>query len=350
MNSFCISTYLLLFIGSQHTEMTRSAILNVLLEPLLKAYKLTNQFGKEFAFDEAFASRLITGQLNVPSKISLAATRYLQAPPKGQNAYRLFTKIHPFVNPESTASLIQKAINVSEFISVNEKKKLASLFPNDLPAFFERALFLSLLFDNRRPDQRTKRPRGRPAKVDVHPDYETLSGDERKARARLFLLRLNRKKESITSDDFQEFLAILRFEAYPFGPKSRERILKSILSSLPKKAAIEPLLAFELRFKKEIASFPLEGQEKASLFLPLIEPLGAELKFEELKKAREEAIAHGQEKQFLELARKTAGAFYWRKSSPTFRSLLERASFLDDSRLDEGTRKALGEAFAPLKG
>ena len=147
MNSFCISTYLLLFIGSQHTEMTRSAILNVLLEPLLKAYKLTNQFGKEFAFDEAFASRLITGQLNVPSKISLAATRYLQASPKGQNAYRLFMKIHPFVNPEPTASLLLKAINGCEFISVNEKKKLASLFPNDLPAFFERAFFLSLLFE-----------------------------------------------------------------------------------------------------------------------------------------------------------------------------------------------------------
>ena len=305
MSSFCISTYLLLFIGSQHTEMTRSAILNALLEPLLKTYKLTNQFGKEFAFDEAFASRLITGQLNVPSKISLAATRYLQASPKRENAYRLFMKIHPFVNPEPTASLLLKAINGSEFISVNEKKKLASLFPN---------------------------------------------GDERRARARLFLLRLNRKKESITSDDFQEFLAILRFEAYPFGPKSRERALKSILSSLPKKAAIEPLLAFELRFKKELASCPLEGQEKASLFLPLIEPLGAELKFEELKKAREEAITHGQEKQFLELVRKTAAAFYWRKSSPTFRSLLASSFYLDDPRLDEGTRKALGEAFAPLKG
>lgn len=347
---FCISTYLLLFIGNRHTEMTRSAILNSLLEPLLKTYKLTNQFGKEFAFDEAFTSRLITGQINMPSKISLAAARSLEASPKSQNAYRLFLKIHPFASPEPTASLILKGIIGSEFISVNEKTKLSALSQDNLPAFFERSFLLSLLSDNRRPDQRTKRPRGRPAKVDNHPDYEALSEDERKARARLFLLRLNRKKESITSDDFQEFLSILHFEAYPFGPKSRARTLKSILSSLPKKAAIEPLLAFELRFKKEIAAFPLPAQEKASLFLPLIEPLGAELKIEELKKAREEAILHGQAKPFFELVKKTASAFYWRKSSPTFRSLLERASFLDDSRLDEGIRKALGEAFAPLKG
>ncbi len=329
--------------------MTRSDILNALLKPLIQASGIVNQFGREFSFDEAFLSRLLSGKSNVPTKISRAAARELSRPKKGKNAYRLYSSLHPFADLEEPSSRLLKAIVESPSLSVNEKERMKQMFKENRPSFFERAFLLSLLSDNRLPGTGV-RSRGRPAKAESHPDYRLLSPEERKTRARLFLARLNRRKRPLEESDLKEFFAILRFEAFPFGPQSRKKTLRSLLMALPKTVAIEPLLAFEMRLKKELLSFTPETREKASLFLSLIEPLGAELKFQELKDKREKAALYGESGPLLDEVRKTVSAFYWRKSSPTFLALLASNSYLDDPRLLEGIRKALGEAFAPLKG